>query len=145
MVKISNAEQSRIYEEEKRRVWELQQRALSNPEPPQLDVDDESRMAPTLAGIGPRFSRGPPGGGAPGQRAFSRSNSMAATPMYGESPREYSPAPSADESVFTGHGAANKVLRIKRVVSVRDVRISAVLTFRRSKGEPCTRLCGIRR
>lgn len=120
VVKISNAEQSRIYEEEKRRVWELQQRALSSTQPPQPDMDDEYRMAPTpAAGIGPRFSRadGRSAGGG-GQRAFSRSGSMVATPLYGESPREYSPAPSADESVFTGHGVANKVLRIKRVVSV---------------------------
>jgi transcription initiation factor TFIID subunit 1 len=111
-VKISNAEQNRIYEEEKRRVWDLQSAALSNPTAPDLAFEDEERVASTPAGLGPRFAR------SDSRRAFSRGNSLAATPAYAESPREFSPMSMDGESSYTGNPVANKVLRIKRVVSV---------------------------
>ncbi|WVR05721.1 hypothetical protein IAU60_002745 [Kwoniella sp. DSM 27419] len=122
VVKISNAEQNRIYEEEKRKVWDLQHHALSNPNAPELRPDEEDdrdrgqHAISTPAGIGPRFGR------ADSRRAFSRGNSMAATPMYAESPRDMSPAFSADgESTFTGNPTAGKVLRIKRKVKGKEV------------------------
>ncbi|KAK8865758.1 hypothetical protein IAR55_000905 [Kwoniella newhampshirensis] len=117
VVKISNAEQNRIYEEEKRKVWDLQWRALSNPNPPELSpTDEEDRIAGTPAGLGPRFQRGD------SRRAFSRGNSMAATPIYADSPRDMSPSAfSGDgESQFTGNPTAGKVLRIKRVVKGKE-------------------------
>ncbi|WVQ97109.1 hypothetical protein IAU59_004219 [Kwoniella sp. CBS 9459] len=117
-VKISNAEQNRIYEEEKRKVWDLQWNALSNPNPPDLQAEeDEANKFPlaTPAGIGPRFGR------SESRRAFSRGNSMAATPMYAESPREMSPAFSIDgESAYTGNPTAGKVLRIKRKIKGKE-------------------------
>jgi transcription initiation factor TFIID subunit 1 len=111
-LKISNAEQNRIYEEEKRKVWDLQAQALSNPVPPTLEAEDEDRSAPTPAGWGPRIGR------SESRRAFSRGHSLAATP-FADSPREMSPSQySADgESNFTGNPYGGKVLRIKRIVS----------------------------
>lgn len=111
-VKISNTLQNQIYEEEKRKIWDLQWNALSNPVPPELQPEDEDKAAPTPAGLGPRFGRGD------SRRAASRGQSMAATPI-GESPREMSPSQySADgESHFTGNPIAGKVLRITRKVS----------------------------
>lgn len=57
---------------------------------------------------------------------------MANTPFYGESPRDYSPAPSADETSFTGNNHIPKVMRIKRMVRgklqveiVRDPQVIA--------------------
>ncbi|WWD18061.1 hypothetical protein CI109_102508 [Kwoniella shandongensis] len=117
VVKISNAEQNRIYEEEKRKVWDLQWRALSNSNPPDLTpTDEDDRVANTPAGLGPRFQRGD------SRRAFSRGNSMAATPMYADSPRDMSPSAfSMDgESQFTGNPTAGKVLRIKRVIKGKE-------------------------
>lgn len=135
IVKISNAEQNRIYEEEKRRVWDLQAAALSSSIPPQLDAADQDHntsTGATPAGMGPRFARGN------SRRAFSRSNSMAATPFYGESstPRDFSPAPSADETSFTGNHVP-KVMRITRILKgggkkveiIRDPQVIA--TYRR--------------
>ncbi|WWC99494.1 hypothetical protein V866_006397 [Kwoniella sp. B9012] len=123
VVKISNAEQNRIYEEEKRKVWDLQWNSLSNPNPPEINPDeddDPNRQHPfvsTPAGLGPRFNR------ADSRRAFSRGNSMANTPMYADSPREMSPAMSMDgESTYTGaNPTAGKVLRIKRRVKGKEV------------------------
>lgn len=111
-MKISNAEQNRIYEEEKRRVWDLQAKALSSSVPPELDVVDDDRPVPTPA-MGPRF-----GSRSDSRRAMSRGHSMAAIP-FGESPRDMSPSQySVDgESHFTGNPYAGKVLRIKRIVS----------------------------
>ena len=126
-LKISNAEQNRIYEEEKRKVWDLQAAALSNPVPPTLDVEDEERTAPTPAGWGPRVGR------SDSRRAFSRGHSLAATP-FADSPREMSPSQySADgESHFTGNPYGGKVLRIKRIVSRtsydQDSRLSLSLS-----------------
>ncbi|WWC86076.1 uncharacterized protein L201_000947 [Kwoniella dendrophila CBS 6074] len=121
VVKISNAEQNRIYEEEKRKVWDLQWNSLSNPNPPDFrpDEDDDfsKHIANTPAGLGPRFNR------ADSRRAFSRGNSMANTPMYADSPRDMSPAMSLDgESTYTGaNPTAGKVLRIKRKVKGKEV------------------------
>lgn len=110
-LKISNAEQNRIYEEEKRKVWDLQWKALSDPVPPPLDVADDDRPVPTPAAMGPRYGR------SDSRRAMSRGHSLAATPFV-DSPREMSPSQySADgESHFTGNPYGGKVLRIKRVV-----------------------------
>ena len=116
MVKISNSQQQQIYEEEKRKVWDLQWKALGNPVPPELSPDDEvERIASTPAGFGPRFGR------ADSRRARSRGDSMAATPAL-ESPRDVSPsALSGDgESTYTGNAGAGKVMRIKRVVSFQS-------------------------
>lgn len=130
-VKISNAEQSRIYEEEKRKVWDLQWAALSNPKPPSLTQEDEHRSSatePTPAGLAPRFAKEPP-------RQFSRAGSLAA-PAF-DSPMEDMRSPSAmsfdGESQFTGNDrAAAKVLRINRVVkgkrTVEIVRDPQVIT-----------------
>ncbi|WWC58417.1 uncharacterized protein I303_100957 [Kwoniella dejecticola CBS 10117] len=118
VVKISNAEQNRIYEEEKRKVWDLQWNSLSNPTPPDIEDDDSlNRLnVATPAGLGPRFNR------ADSRRAFSRGNSMAHTPMYADSPREMSPAMSLDgESAYTGaNPTAGKVLRIKRKIKGKE-------------------------
>lgn len=77
-VKISNAEQNRIYEEEKRKVWDLQASALSNPIPPVLTVAEEeaarNAQPPVMPGLAPKIHRGD------SRRAFSRGTSMAATP-----------------------------------------------------------------
>lgn len=110
-LKISNAEQNRIYEEEKRKVWDLQAKALSDPVPPPLDVVDDDRPVPTPSAMGPRFGR------SDNRRAMSRGQSLAATP-FADSPREMSPSQySADgESHFTGNPYGGKVLRIKRIV-----------------------------
>nr|XP_019049032.1 transcription initiation factor TFIID subunit 1 [Kwoniella bestiolae CBS 10118]OCF27962.1 transcription initiation factor TFIID subunit 1 [Kwoniella bestiolae CBS 10118] len=101
VVKISNAEQNRIYEEEKRKVWDLQWNSLSNPNPPEYNAEDDeeyNRMqnfVSTPAGLGPRFNRGD------SRRAFSRGNSM---------------------STYTGaNPTAGKVLRIKRKVKGKEV------------------------
>lgn len=116
MVKISNVEQNKIYEEEKRRVWDLQWSALSNPVPPVLSTQDEDhdRVASTPVGLGPRF-----GGRSDSKRSYSRGNSMAATPIYGRNSRERSSSAfSGDgESTYTGNPNTGKVMRIKRVVS----------------------------
>lgn len=134
IIKISNAEQNRIYDEEKRRIWDLQYASLSNPTPPELDArDDDAYASAGTPGLGWGV---PYGGGASAaggsrfgrsdsRRAFSRSNSMAATP-YADSPmpmgRDASPAPSMDESTFTGNNPlANKVLRIRRIVRGKSV------------------------
>jgi len=129
-VKISNAEQNRIYEEEKRKVWDLQARALSNPVPPILTPEDEvpaSSSHPVSAA--PRI-------GKPEPRHFSRAGSLAATPGGFDSPMEEARSPSAfsfdGESQFTGNDrAAMKVLRINRVVkgkpTVEIVRDPAVI------------------
>jgi hypothetical protein len=109
-LKISNAEQNRIYEEEKRKIWDLQASALSNPVPPALDVQEDDR--PThIPGMTSRVGR------SESRRAMSRGHSLAATP-FGESPREMSPSQySMDgESQFTGNPYGGKVLRIKRIV-----------------------------
>ncbi|WRT63957.1 uncharacterized protein IL334_000884 [Kwoniella shivajii] len=130
VVKISNAEQNRIYEEEKRKVWDLQWNSLSNPNPPELraEEDDERPITSTPAGLGPRFNRDR----GDSRRAFSRGNSVA-TPMYADSPRESSPAFSMDgESTYTGNPSANKVLRIKRKIKGKEqveiVRDPAVIS-----------------
>lgn len=131
-MKISNAEQNRIYEDEKRRIWDLQAKALSNPIPPEIASNEEDNplAGATPVGFGPRYT-----GRADNRRAFSRSNSMAATPFMEESPRGYSPAPSAGETSFTGNNAP-KVMRIKRMIKgklhveiVRDPQI--ILSYRR--------------
>ncbi|ORY20963.1 hypothetical protein BCR39DRAFT_554452 [Naematelia encephala] len=126
-VKISNAEQQRIYEEEKRRVWDLQAKALANPNPPELLPEDEIQpVTATPAGLGPRFVR------SDSRRALSRGGSMAAP--WTESPRDGSPGGwSQDgESTFTGNNASvGKVLRITRIIKgkkqVEIVRDSAVI------------------
>lgn len=131
-VKISNAEQNRIYEEEKRKVWDLQSRALSNANAPSLTADDEvPATANNPAGLAARF------GGKPESRGhFSRAGSLAATPGGFDSPMDAPQSPSAfsydGESQFTGNdrGAA-KVLRINRTVrgkpTVEIVRDPAVI------------------
>ncbi|RXK42077.1 transcription initiation factor TFIID subunit 1 [Tremella mesenterica] len=114
VIKISNAEQGRIYEEEKRRVWDLQCRALSNPISPTVTAEDEAKtqvQPHPPVGFGPRFVR------TDSRRAFSRGESMTATPMHVDSPRDMSPsAHSMDESTFTGNPSAGKVMRISRLV-----------------------------
>lgn len=128
-MKISNAEQNRIYEEEKRKVWDLQAKALSNPVPPELDVHDEDRPAPSQS-LGPRYS-----GRSDSRRAMSRGHSMAATP-FGESPREMSPSQySVDgESHFTGNPYGGKVLRIKRIVSILSSDVVETLLTKIGQG-----------
>jgi len=112
--KISNAEQLRIYDEEKRKVWDLQSKSLSNPVPPVLTEQDELRSAApvTGAGIGPRFIRQ-----ASGRRSISRGYSKTATPFGGDS-RGGSPSMSEldGESAWTGNQFSGKVMRIRRVV-----------------------------
>jgi transcription initiation factor TFIID subunit 1 len=105
-VKISNAEQNRIYEEEKRKVWDLQARGLSNPVAPSLSVDDDLSLAARQQ-----------------QRHFSRANSMAAlTPGAFDSPMMDDVRSVDGESQFTGNDrAALKVLRIKRIVKGKPV------------------------
>lgn len=125
-VKISNAEQNRIYEEEKRKVWDLQAKALSDPKPPQLDVPDaETGEVVNVQAMGPRFQR-------PEPRQFSRAGSFAATPMESDYPGSPSAYSMDGESQFTGNErGANKVLRINRVVKgkrqVEIVRDQAVI------------------
>jgi len=121
-VKISNARQQQIYEEEKRKVWDLQQNALSNPVPPEL-LPHEEIVAPakTSAALGPRFR------GDSARRGMSRGGSIAAsTPGYMESPRDGTQSPGFsgdDESTFTGHDRnAGKILRIQRIVCCSDHR-----------------------
>ncbi|WOO83710.1 Putative transcription initiation factor TFIID subunit [Vanrija pseudolonga] len=124
-VKISNAEQNRIYEEEKRKVWDLQWKALSNPTPPDLTAADDAGVAVTqTAAMGPRF-------GKPEPRHFSRAGSLAF-----DSPMEEARSPSAfsfdGESQVTGNDRGQqKVLRINRVVkgkqTVEIVRDPAVI------------------
>ena len=111
VVKISNTAQQLIYEEEKRKVWDLQNAALSNSVPPELTAEDEfDKPASTPAGLGPRFGR------SDSRRAMSRGTSMAATPIPGESPG--SPGGFSDGgSTYTGNVGAGKVMRIQRVVS----------------------------
>jgi len=123
--KISNVEQQRIYEEEKRRVWDLQWKALSDTRPPELTLEDEEaeRMAagtpmPGTGGGGSRFARGD------SRIARSRGGSTVGTPWGGEgSPREDSPAFSDEGSAYTGAGGQDKVMRIKRMVCQVMVRI----------------------
>lgn len=124
-VKISNAEQNRIYEEEKRKVWDLQAKALSDPKPPALDMDLTSEVveAAPMASLGPRF-------GKP-ERNFSRAGSQAVdSPM--DDPRSPSTFSFDGESQFTGNGrGAHMVLRIKRIIkgkpTVEIVRDEAVI------------------
>lgn len=120
-VKISNAEQNRIYEEEKRKVWDLQARALSSSMPPILTADDDvPKPEITTAGLAPRF-------GKPEPRHFSRAGSLAATPGGMDYPPiEEARSPSAfsydGESQFTGNDrSASKVLRINRIVKGKPV------------------------
>lgn len=130
-VKISNALQSRIYEEEKRAVWDLQAKALSSAIPPELAAEDEvEQPAPTFAGSGSRFGR------SDSRRAYSRANSMAMTPAY-DSPREGSPSGwSADgESNFTGNNNNNRILRITRTVSWSSGRKRFQLTGQDKAGQ----------
>lgn len=131
VAKISNAEQNRIYEEEKRKIWDKQAASLSDPVPPEIasaeDGFGQLAGGATPAGMGPRYNSR-----ADSRRAFSRGGSMVATP-YEESPRGYSPAApgSPAETSFTGtHGP--KVMRIKRVVKgklqveiIRDPQVIA--------------------
>jgi transcription initiation factor TFIID subunit 1 len=118
--KISHAAQQNIYEEEKKKVWDEQWRALSNPVAPELTPQDEVEepVAQTPVAFGSRFSRGE------SFRARSRGGSLAMTPALESPGRDMSPAFSADgESTFTGnHAGAGKVMRIKRVVSQRKGR-----------------------
>ncbi|BEJ18121.1 hypothetical protein CspHIS471_0703980 [Cutaneotrichosporon sp. HIS471] len=123
-VKISNAEQNRIYEEEKRKVWDLQWKAMSNPTPPGLDLDLTAEVVePTqVMAMGPRFTKI--------ERTFSRSGSVFDSPM--DDPRSPSAFSFDGESQFTGNDrGAHKVLRIKRVVrgkqTVEIVRDQAVI------------------
>lgn len=121
-VKISNSLQQQIYEEEKRKVWDLQWKALSNSVPPELRPEDEhDAPAPTPMGFAPRFNRNDH------RRGQSRGTSMAATPAM-DSPRDRSPSAfSADgESTYTGNVNTNKVLRIKRTVSVPLLRFRTI-------------------
>ncbi|OWZ55034.1 transcription initiation factor TFIID subunit 1 [Cryptococcus neoformans c45] len=131
-VKISNAEQNRIYEEEKRKVWDLQASALSNPIPPVLTVAEEeaarNAQPPVMPGLAPKIHRGD------SRRAFSRGTSMAATPRGFDSPRDRSPSVfsmDGGESHYSGNPLAGKVLRIKRMVKgkqqVEIVRDPAVI------------------
>lgn len=125
-VKISNAEQNRIYEEEKRKVWDLQAQALSNPKAPQLDVPDaEPSEVVNVQAMGPRFNR-------PEPRHFSRAGSFVGTPLDGDDPRSPSAFSFDGESQFTGNErGANKVLRLTRVIKgkkqVEIVRDQAVI------------------
>ncbi|KAL7423762.1 hypothetical protein Q5752_001346 [Cryptotrichosporon argae] len=132
VVKISNAEQGRIYEEEKRRVWDLQYKALSSTTPPTLTAADEAypSSAPTPAASSSRFQR------HDSRKPFSRAGSMVAHGMYAESPRDEAMSPSAfsgDEgSTYTGNDrGADRVLRITRVVKgkqqVEIIRDQAVI------------------
>jgi transcription initiation factor TFIID subunit 1 len=133
-VKISNSEQSRIYEAEKRKVWDLQAKALSNPVPPLLTADDDyhaSAASAQATASTPRF-----GGGKGDSRHFSRSGSLAAAPGGFDSPMEEARSPSAfsfdGESQFTGNDrSALKVLRINRIVkgkpTVEIIRDTAVI------------------
>ncbi|KAK4687485.1 hypothetical protein P7C73_g2628, partial [Tremellales sp. Uapishka_1] len=125
-VKVSNAEQQRIYEEEKRKVWDLQASALSNPVAPELVPTDELQVASTPLGLGPRFHRGDSA-----RRGASRANSV----MY-DSPMDEGMSPggfSGDgDSTFTGHERnQGKVMRITRIVKGRPqtdiVRDQAVI------------------
>lgn len=116
-IKISNQEQNRIYEEEKRRVWDLQWAALSDPTPPKLTAEDEARSAPTPPLQDARNAR------QGSRRAFSRATSTVATPL--DSPREMSPSgfSAEGESAYTGNRYTGRVLRIKRMVrQAADVR-----------------------
>lgn len=116
-VKISNAEQNRIYEEEKRKVWDLQAAALSSPIPPVLTAAEEeaarNAQPPVMPGLAPKIHRGD------SRRALSRGTSMAATPRGFDSPRDRSPSVlsmDGGESHYSGNPLAGKVLRIKRMV-----------------------------
>ena len=131
-VKISNAEQNRIYEEEKRRVWDLQAAALSSSVPPSLELDDEISSAPTPATMAPRYRN--PNRRRSTSRAFSRENSIVGMSSF-ESPREASPsAMSGDgESMYTGNPNAGKVMRIKRIVS--PVLANVLARAHRSSGQ----------
>jgi transcription initiation factor TFIID subunit 1 len=113
-VKISNAEQNRIYEEEKRKVWDLQWKALSDPTPPKLDIDLTAETVEPSQAMGPRFTN------AKAERSFSRSGSIFDSPM--EDPRSPSAFSFDGESQFTGNDrGAHKVLRIKRIVRGKPV------------------------
>ncbi|WVQ71168.1 hypothetical protein IAR50_000693 [Cryptococcus sp. DSM 104548] len=122
-VKISNAEQNRIYEEEKRKVWDYQAAALSNPVPPNITFEEEEahRIAsiPLMPGLAPKVVRGRDST----SRAFSRGASMANTPRDFGSPRDRTRSPSTfsmDGAEESSHAGGNpwmgKVLRIKRMV-----------------------------
>lgn len=112
-LKISNAREQGIYDEEKRKVWNLQAKALSDPNPPELDPDQKLDLPQaTPSGFAPKYI-----GRSNTSRGFSRGHSVSATPGP-HSPREGSPAYSVDgESAYTGNANANRVLRITRVVS----------------------------
>ncbi|WVN85623.1 uncharacterized protein L203_100772 [Cryptococcus depauperatus CBS 7841] len=120
-VKISNAEQNRIYEEEKRKIWDLQWQALSSPIPPELTAAEEeaakNSVQPIMPGLAPRIHRGE------SRRAFSRGmsrgTSIVPTPRDLDSPRDRSPSVfsmDGGESSYAGNPLAGKVLRIKRMV-----------------------------
>lgn len=142
-VKISNAEQNRIYEEEKRKVWDLQASALSNPIPPVLTVAEEeaarNAQPPVMPGLAPKIHRGD------SRRAFSRGASMAATPRGFDSPRDRSPSVfsmDGGESHYSGNPLAGKVLRIKRMVCLIHLRYRLVgLTNHTGQGETASGNC----
>ena len=109
-VKISNAAQQQIYEEEKRNVWDLQGSTLGNPIPPELTAEDEvDKPTSTPAAFGPRFAR------SDSRRAMSRGASLVATPM--ESPGSPSAFSQDDGSTYDGNSGAGKIMRIQRLVS----------------------------
>jgi len=129
-MKISNAREQAIYDEEKRKVWNLQAKALSDPNPPELEPDLKLDLPQaTPSGFAPKYI-----GRSNTSRGFSRGHSVSATPGP-HSPREGSPAYSVDgESTYTGNANANRVLRITRVVSCgRAARVGRKAKWRKSQ------------
>lgn len=126
VAKISNAEQNRIYEDEKRRIWDKQAASLSSSVPPELTPGQEDEPQSNSSG-----RNGPPHPSrSDSRRAYSRGHSMAATPMPEDSNRG-SPAPSVGETSFAGNYVP-KVMRIKRLIKgkmqveiVRDPQVIA--------------------
>lgn len=115
--KISNAEQARIYEEEKRKIWDAQAASLGSSRPPELDEEDEEAERQAHRQKNDHSRRG-----------FSRaSSSHGPGGWQHESPRGRSPSAVSrassmdrdDASVYSGRGEdpQGRVLRIKRVVS----------------------------
>lgn len=122
-LKISNAEQARIYEEEKRKIWDAQAASLGSSRPPELDEEDEEaeRQAQRQRSHSTR-------------RGFSRApSSHGPSSWQHDSPRDRSPSAMSrgssldrdDASVYSGRGEdpQGRVLRIKRVVSILNHRV----------------------
>lgn len=138
-------EQQEIYREEIERIWTAQLKALSNPVPPELTMEDELRARAKSRGFS-MVPDTPFSGGAPTPQDWSRRGSRSPSAMSRQSSPDKEDAMSVT-SRNLGIGA-NKAVKIRRLVNgkwqkeiVRDPAVvNAYLRQRRliEEQEPLT-------